>query len=186
MGWILNIQPIHHDPAVLRRYVPDLIQDRFHVALSTWNWVPQVVVALAFYAFGGVPYLLWAVFFRTTFGLHATSLVNSATHLWGSRRFMTRDDSTNSWWVSLLTFGEGWHNNHHAHPVSMRHGLAWYEIDVNYYGIKTLELLGLAWDLKAASLPNQAHEPAQASPDAVDVSAAEPALTDERAALMER
>ena len=186
IGWIFAITTIHHDPAVLRRYVPDLIKDRFHVALSTWNWVPQVVVALAFYAFGGVPYVLWAVFFRTTFGLHATSLVNSATHLWGSRRFMTGDDSTNNWWVSLLTFGEGWHNNHHADPVSMRHGLTWYEIDVNYYGIKTLELFGLAWDLKAASLPIQAQGVTQASPDAVDLAAAEPALTDERGAVMGR
>jgi stearoyl-CoA desaturase (delta-9 desaturase) len=89
---------------------------------------------------------------------------------------MTRDDSTNNWWVSLLTFGEGWHNNHHAHPVSMRHGLTWYEVDITYHGIKTLEFFGLAWDLKAASLPKQAHEVTQASPDAVDISAAEPTL----------
>ena len=64
--------------------------------------------------------------------------MNSATHLWGSRRFKTRDDSTNNWWVALLTFGEGWHNNHHAHPVSARHGLAWYELDLNWIGISTL------------------------------------------------
>ena len=56
----------------------------------------------------------------------------------------------------MLTFGEGWHNNHHAHPVSMRHGLAWYEIDMNYIGIKTLQFFGLAWDLKAAELPKHA------------------------------
>ncbi len=62
------------------------------------------------------------------FGLHATWLVNSATHMWGSRRFATHDDSRNNWWVALITFGEGWHNNHHAHPTSARHGLAWYEL----------------------------------------------------------
>jgi fatty-acid desaturase len=178
MGWIFTGKAMHHDTEVLRRYVPDLSKDRFHVALTTWHWVPQVVVGLVFLAFGGIPYVLWAVFFRTTFGLHATWLVNSATHLWGSRRFMTRDDSTNNWWVALLTFGEGWHNNHHAHPVSMRHGLAWYEIDINYYGIKTLEFFGLAWDLKAAVLPKHAHKVAQESPDAVDISAAEPALAE--------
>ena len=67
-------------------------------------------------AVGGWPMVLWGIFLRVVFGLHATWLVNSATHMWGSRRFATRDDSRNSWWVALLTFGEGWHNNHHAHP----------------------------------------------------------------------
>ena len=57
-------------------------------------------------------------------GLHATWLVNSATHIWGTRRFATRDLSTNNWWVALLTFGEGWHNNHHAHPTAAQHGFA--------------------------------------------------------------
>jgi fatty-acid desaturase len=88
--------------------------------------------------------LLWGIFLRTVVGLHATWLVNSATHIWGSRRFATRDDSTNNWFVALLTFGEGWHNNHHAHPTSARHGLKWYEIDMNWYGIWALKVLGLA------------------------------------------
>jgi len=81
---------------------------------------------------------------RTVVGLHTTWLVNSATHSWGTRRFVTKDLSTNSWWVAILTFGEGWHNNHHAHPVSARHGLRWYEIDMNWYGIWMLKKLGLA------------------------------------------
>ena len=135
---------------MLARYAPDLCRDRFHVWLSNWHWVSNVVVGVALLAFGGVPYVLWGIFFRTTFGLHCTWLVNSATHLWGSRRFATRDDSTNNWWVALLTFGEGWHNNHHAHPTSARHGLAWYEIDLNWIGISTLRMLGLAWDVKVA------------------------------------
>src|SRR5262249_40384259 len=73
-----------------------------------------------------------------------TWMVNSITHTWGSRRFATRDLSTNNWWVALLTFGEGWHNNHHAHPVSARHGIAWYEVDLNWYGIWVLKKIGLA------------------------------------------
>ena len=77
------------------------------------------------------------------FGLHATWLVNSATHMWGSRRFETRDDSRNSWWVALLTFGEGWHNNHHAHPVSARHGLAWYEFDISWITLKLFNAIGI-------------------------------------------
>jgi sn-1 stearoyl-lipid 9-desaturase len=152
MGWIVSGDGLHHDASVLARYTPDLVRDRVHVALSTWHWTSNVVVGLALLAFGGLPYVLWGIFFRTTAGLHATWLVNSATHLWGSRRFATRDDSTNNWWVALLTFGEGWHNNHHAHPTSARHGLAWYEIDFNWMGISTLRALGLAWDVKVAKV----------------------------------
>ena len=117
MGWILMGEGLHHDASVLARYAPDLSRDRVHVWLSNWHWMTNVVVGLALLAFGGIPYVLWGIFFRTTVGLHATWLVNSATHMWGSRRFTTTDDSTNNWWVALLTFGEGWHNNHHAHPT---------------------------------------------------------------------
>ena len=83
------------------------------------------------------------IFLRVVVGLHGTWLVNSATHMWGTRRFNTRDDSRNSWWVALLTFGEGWHNNHHAHPVSARHGLAWYELDVSWITLKLFAAIGL-------------------------------------------
>jgi stearoyl-CoA desaturase (delta-9 desaturase) len=83
--------------------------------------------------------------------LHGTWLVNSAAHTWGSRRFGTPDDSTNNstnnWWVALLTFGEGWHNNHHADPRSVRHGLAWYELDINWLCIRALHQVGLATKL---------------------------------------
>jgi stearoyl-CoA desaturase (delta-9 desaturase) len=160
MGWIMTGKAMHHDTQILKRYVPDLSRDKFHVALTTWHWVPQVVVGLILLAIGGWPYVLWGVAFRTVFGLHCTWAVNSATHLWGSRRFATRDDSTNNWWVAMFTWGEGWHNNHHAHPVSARHGLAWYEIDINYLGIRTLEALGLASDIKVARINQQLEEEA--------------------------
>ena len=122
--------------------------------------------------------MLWGTALRTTFGLHCTWLVNSATHLWGSRRFRTKDDSTNNWWVALLSFGEGWHNNHHAHPVSMRHGLAWYEFDMNYLQIRLLE------DGRPGLGPQgRPHRPAtpprscrRRSPDAVDISEAAPVM----------
>jgi stearoyl-CoA desaturase (delta-9 desaturase) len=83
------------------------------------------------------------MFVRTTLLLHATWLVNSATHLWGYRSYATRDRSTNLWWVALLTLGEGWHNNHHAFPRSACHGLRWWELDVTYGLIRLLALLGL-------------------------------------------
>jgi len=91
---------------------------------------------------------LCGVMLPVIIGLHATFFVNSATHMWGSQRFNTGDDSTNSFWVAMLTWGEGWHNNHHAHPQSARHGLAWYEFDMNWMGICVLRMLGLAWDIK--------------------------------------
>jgi stearoyl-CoA desaturase (delta-9 desaturase) len=152
MGWILQGDGLHHDAQVLARYAPDLCKDPVQLWLSKWHWTSNVIVGLFLLAFGGIPYVLWGIFFRTTVGLHTTWLVNSATHLWGSRRFKTRDDSTNNWWVALLTFGEGWHNNHHAHPTSARHGLAWYELDLNWIGISTLRMLGLAWDTRVAKI----------------------------------
>ena len=129
-------------------YVPDLRKDKFHVWISRSHWLPLVVLGTVILIAGGWRYVLWGIFFRTVLGLHSTWLVNSATHMWGTRRFPTHDTSRNSLWVALLTFGEGWHNNHHAHPQSARHGLAWYEFDLNWYGIYALGMLGLARDVK--------------------------------------
>lgn len=148
MGWILRGTAQQHEDSVMRRYAPDLMKDPVHVWLNRLYFVPLIISGVLLLMLGGWSMLMWGVFFRVTFGLHATWLVNSATHLWGKRRFATADDSTNSWWVALLCFGEGWHNNHHAFPRAARHGLAWYEIDVNWWGIRTLQFLGLAWDVR--------------------------------------
>ncbi len=96
MGWIMAGRGFHSDSS-LAQYAPDLARDRFHVAMSNWHWVSNVVVGLVLLVFGGVPYVLWGVFFRTTCVLHSTWLVNSAAHMWGARRFKTRDDSTNNY-----------------------------------------------------------------------------------------
>ena len=144
MGWILSGKSMHHDTTTLAHYVPDLAKDKFHLWITKYHYVPIVILAVLLLAFGGLPLLLWGIFLRTVIGLHCTWMVNSITHTWGSRRFVTRDLSTNNWWVALLTFGEGWHNNHHAHPVSARHGIAWYEVDFNWYGIWALKKLKLA------------------------------------------
>jgi len=148
MGWILTGRAMHRDRSELLPYAPDLRKDKFHLWMSKWHVIPSVVVAAAFYALGGWPWVFWGVFVRTVLSLHFTWLVNSATHIWGTQRFETGDSSTNSFWVAFLTFGEGWHNNHHAQPQSARHGFTWYELDVNWYGIWTLRTLGLAWDVK--------------------------------------
>src|SRR5438045_3132295 len=153
MGWILTGKSMHHDTRTLAHYVPDLANDKFHVWITKYHYVPMIMLAIALLATGGLPLLMWGIFVRTVLGLHATWLVNSATHMWGSRRFSTPHISTNNWFVALLTFGEGWHNNHHAHPTSARHGLKWHEVDVNWYGIWTLKILGLANQIKAVNLP---------------------------------
>jgi stearoyl-CoA desaturase (delta-9 desaturase) len=152
-GWVIYGTGATSEPALLAKYAPDLAKDRFHVWLTRFHWVPLTVLALILLAIGGWSWVLWGIFLRVTVGLHATWLVNSATHMWGSKRFSTNDDSRNNWWVALLTGGEGWHNNHHAHPVSARHGLAWYEFDVNYYGIWLLSKIGLAKKVQVARLP---------------------------------
>jgi len=152
IGWLLVGESNHSNTTLMSKYAPDLAKHRFYVELNNWHWVPQVVLAAILFAIGGFPLVLWGVFMRVTFGLHATWLVNSATHLWGRRRFTTRDDSRNNWWVALITFGEGWHNNHHANPTSIRHGLAWYELDHSWILVNILKRLGLVWDLKVASV----------------------------------
>jgi fatty-acid desaturase len=148
IGWILRGGTQDHDQATLQRYAPDLTSDRYYVWLNRFYYVPLIVLALTLFGLGGWSMMLWGIFLRLILGLHATWLVNSATHMWGRRRFDTGEDSRNSWWVALLTFGEGWHNNHHAHPTSARHGLKWYEIDVNWWCICLLRAMGLARRIK--------------------------------------
>jgi stearoyl-CoA desaturase (delta-9 desaturase) len=168
VGWILVGNALRQDAETLDRYVPDLVEDRFHVWITEYHFVPTAILGVVLYATGGLPFLLWGIFLRTVVGQHATWLVNSVTHIWGSRRFETRDTSTNNWWVALLSFGDGWHNNHHAHPVSARHGLAWYEIDFNWYAIWILQHLGLASHIHRARLPLNAQPNASLAPRSSD------------------
>jgi len=157
MGWVIFGEARHNDTTLMSRYAPDLARDRFYRKLTTYHWVPLTVLGVTLLAIGGWPLVNWAIFLRVVVGLHATWFVNSATHMWGRRRFATQDDSKNSWWVALLTFGEGWHNNHHAHPVSARHGLAWYEFDPTWLSLRLLEAFGLVWDVRAAKV-TQSHK----------------------------
>jgi stearoyl-CoA desaturase (delta-9 desaturase) len=158
LGWVIFGEAQHNDTAIMSRYAPDLGRDPFYHWLTTYHWVPLTVLGLALLAVGGWPMVNWAIFLRVVVGLHATWLVNSATHMWGHRRFATKDDSKNSWWVAALTFGEGWHNNHHAHPVSARHGLAWYEFDPTWIELKLLSTLGIVWDVRVAKVSQSPEE----------------------------
>jgi len=152
IGWILFGETKHNNTRLMSKYAPDLAKDRFYIWLNNYHWLPILVLAIVLFAFGGLPMLLWGTCLRVVVGLHATWLVNSATHMWGRRRFATRDDSRNNWWVALLTFGEGWHNNHHAHPTSARHGLTWYEFDHSWILINILKFFRIAKFVRVAKV----------------------------------
>ncbi len=158
VGWILLGETKHNNTRLMSKYAPDLAKDRFYVWLNNFHWVPIAALGALLLAIGGLPMMLWGICVRVVFGLHATWLVNSATHMWGSRRFATRDDSRNNWWVALITFGEGWHNNHHAHPTSARHGLAWYEFDPTWITLKLLRLAGVARSIQVARVNSRLEE----------------------------
>ncbi len=158
MGWILFGESKHADTRAMARYAPDLAKHRFYVWLNNYHWLPVVVLGVALFAIGGLPMMLWGTCLRIVVGLHATWLVNSASHLWGSRRFATNDDSRNNWWVALMTFGEGWHNNHHAHPTSARHGLAWYEFDISWITLHVMKFLRLAKNIRVAKVTSSLAE----------------------------
>ncbi len=152
MGWILFGDRIHNTAAMRLKYAPDLEGDPYYCWLNTWHWVPMTIFGLGVWAAFGHGMAAWSMVVRMVFGLHFSWFVNSAAHMWGTRRFETRDDSRNNWWVALLTFGEGWHNNHHAHPVSARHGLAWYELDVAWLTLRCFQAAGLVKDIKVAKV----------------------------------
>lgn len=144
IGWLMHGTALSHDEETVRRFAPDLLKDRFHVVVSKYFFLTTIAAAVILFFVGGWSMVLWGIFLRQVFGWHTTFLINSATHLWGTRRFETHDDSRNNGLIAALTFGEGWHNNHHAHPRSARHGLAWYEFDLNWIQIRLLERIGLA------------------------------------------
>ena len=157
MGWFLTPRSFATNHEAIKDLVrfPELrLLDRFDIL------VPILLAVLLFLGGGwlqrhapglgtnGPQLLVWGFFVSTVVLFHITVTINSLAHRWGRRRFATRDDSRNNWLLALLTFGEGWHNNHHHFPGSARQGFVWWEIDFTYYALRTLSLFGLVWDLK--------------------------------------
>lgn len=147
-GWMLNGEKSFRTNEFLLKYAKDLCKDPFHNFLNRFWWLPSIIFGAILFLLGGLPAVLWGVIVPVTVGLHFTWLVNSVCHYWGSQQFETGDDSTNNLWVALLTWGEGWHNNHHDKPVRARHGLIWQQIDFSWMFIWTLSKIGLAKEVK--------------------------------------
>jgi stearoyl-CoA desaturase (delta-9 desaturase) len=145
------------DPPNLLQYVKDLRQSRLVRAVSGLFslWVALGLLIPTFIGFlliggwiGAVLGLLWGGLVRIFLVHHVTWSVNSLCHLWGRQVFAGKDESRNNWVCGILALGEGWHNNHHAFPTSARHGLRWWQVDVSYWVIRVLAILGLVWDVR--------------------------------------
>ena len=151
IGWILWGRAQDHNEATLRRYIPDLMKDPGHVLISRFYVLPIIASAVVLFLIGGWAMVVWGVFARVVVGWHTTWFVNSLSHIYGKRPHATSDASTNNWFVAILTFGEGWHNNHHAFPSSARHGTEWYQFDMNWLTILIFKRLGWAKKIKVGA-----------------------------------
>lgn len=144
MGWITSPSNFATDLEA----VPDLAQYPELRFLDRFDILVPVLLAVTLFLVGGGQLLVWGFFVSTVFLFHGTSFINSLAHVMGRRRYVTGDDSRNSFILALITLGEGWHNNHHKYPGSTRQGFFWWEIDLTYYGLKVLSWLGVLWDLR--------------------------------------
>ena len=148
MLWLfVNRTPLQQD-ALFRRYVPDLVDRPLIQFFNRTRGLWPVAMGVGLFVLGGLPMLIWGLCVRMVVAYHSTWFVNSATHLWGYRNYETGDESRNLWWVALVSYGEGWHNNHHAHPTVAPAGHHWWELDMTWWTIKALRFCGLATDVK--------------------------------------
>ena len=148
MGWLCSFSDELDRYENYRHYASDLDRDPVYRFIEKTFPYYQLILAAGLFIWGGWSAFLWGFAFRTVFVWHSTWFVNSASHVWGYRTWASNDQSTNNWWVAALTYGEGWHNNHHAFPRSAAHGLRWWELDITHGTIRLFSLLGLAWNIQ--------------------------------------
>lgn len=144
VGWVFAYENEPTRLALVKDFAryPELAWlDRHH------RW-PAFALAAVSYAIAGFSGFTWGFLLSTVVLFQTTFMVNSLTHQFGTRRYATKDDSRNNWWVAFLTFGEGWHNNHHRYPGSVRQGFFWWELDVSYLVLRALAVVGVVWDLQ--------------------------------------
>lgn len=144
MLWLLYPRGEFFNYEAYKKFAPDLDREPYYRWLNrNFLWL-QIPLGILLYALGGWSFVIYGMFVRAVTLWHSTWLINSATHMRGYRTFEVEDGSRNLWWAALLTYGEGWHNNHHAHPRVAKAGLKWWEIDVTWWAIQVLRALGLA------------------------------------------
>jgi len=141
ISWLMHEVPRRQE---INPIIRDIADDPFYLFCHKRYVELQLVLAVLLYALGGMPFVVWGIFVRLFIGFHSTCFVNSACHMVGYRNYDVPDHSTNCWWVALLTFGEGWHNNHHAYQSSAQMGVRWWEIDLTWQTIRFLQAIGLA------------------------------------------
>lgn len=155
MFWFMPALKKEDRQAHIQHYAPDLNRDPMMRMLDVLFLPSHLLLGAVLLSVGwlgwdfytGMSFLVWGTFVRMVYVFHVTWFVNSATHMWGYRNYETTDDSRNLWWVGILAFGEGWHNNHHAFQRMAKQGHKWWEIDVTYWVILAMEKLGLAWNV---------------------------------------
>ncbi len=156
IGWTFDYvvpNPIYYARDLLRD--PDVI--RFSQYYYYWVLLgillPGVVCGLICQSFlAGFTAVLWGGLIRLVVGANSLMAIASLTHMVGKKEFKTSDESRNIWWLSIFTFGESWHNNHHAFPASAKLGFEWWQLDLGGFVICLLEKLGLIWDVKQPSI----------------------------------
>ncbi len=144
VGWVtsgLFRRPNYQDIKDFTKYPELRLMNKLY-------WGPGLILAVLCYWWMGLAGLVWGFLVSTVCLYHGTFLINSACHLWGTRRYETTDQSKNLWWAAILTLGEGWHNNHHHYQSCARQGFMWWEVDVSYYIIRLLAAAGLVWDVR--------------------------------------
>ncbi len=161
VGWVLSSE--HEDTP--EQEVIDLMRYPELRWLDRWHWLPGILLAVACWFIGGWSGLVWGFVVSTILVYHATFTINSLSHLFGSRRYDTTDDSRNNWMLAIITLGEGWHNNHHHYQSSANQGFFWWEIDIAYMMLVGLRCCGLVWDLRKPNEKALKHKLLQPAPE---------------------
>lgn len=144
MLWIFYPKPEFFEWEQYQRYAPDLTRQPYYRWLNQYFLLLQIPLGLLLYWLGGWSFVIYGMCVRAVLLWHTTWFINSVTHVWGYRRFDSPDNSRNLWWAAILTYGEGWHNNHHAYPHVAKAGWSWWEIDATWWVIWVLKQLNLA------------------------------------------